>query len=69
MDATFINNTLDKINVYGNGETIYFGLNEDLNSIIGLNYIICSDLRMNFSENELENIIFYKKVIFMLLAN
>ncbi len=60
MDATFINNTLDKINVYGNGETIYFGLNEDLNSIIGLNYIICSDLRMNFSENELENIIFYK---------
>ena len=41
-------NYLETINVNGNGETIYFGLNEESNSILGLNYIVCSDLKLKF---------------------
>ena len=32
----------------------------EANSIIGLNYIVCSDLKLNFNENEIENIVFYR---------
>ena len=53
-------NFLKNINVNGNGETIYFALNETLDKIIGLNYIICSDLKLNFNKNEIQNIIFFK---------
>ncbi len=64
MEATFSeNNLLKNIKVSGNGETIYFGLNEDYKSIIGLNYIICSDLKLNFENNEINNIIFYDNPI------
>ncbi len=61
MKANFYDNDfLKSIEVSGNGETIYFGLNEENTTIIGLNYIICSDLKLNFNNNEIENIIFYK---------
>ena len=61
MKASFYDNDfLKSIEVFGNGETIYFGINEENSSIIGLNYIICSDLKLNFNENEIENIIFYR---------
>ena len=54
------NNNIKSINVKGNGETIYYALDESMENMIGLNYIICSDLRLNFKENEISNIIFYK---------
>ena len=61
MKADFYDNDfLKSIEVFGNGETIYFGINEEANSIIGLNYIVCSDLKLNFNENEIENIVFYR---------
>ena len=61
MKATFLdNNHIESIEVTGNGETIYFALNEESNSILGLNYIICSDLKLNFIDNDVDNIIFYK---------
>ncbi len=64
MKASFSeNNYLETIEVSGNGETIYFGLNEDYKTIIGLNYIICSDLKLNFENNEINNIIFYNNPI------
>ncbi len=64
MLATFSDkNYLKNINVRGNGETIYFGLNEESNSILGLNYIVCSDLKLNFVDNEINNIVFYKNPI------
>ena len=53
-------NFLKNINVNGNGETVYFELNETLDKIIGLNYIICSDLKLNFNKSEIQNIIFFK---------
>ena len=61
MKATFLdNNHIESIEVTGNGETIYFALNEESNTILGLNYIICSDLKLNFIDNDVDNIIFYK---------
>ena len=64
MKAIFSqNNFMKNILVSGNGETIYFGLDEDYKSIIGLNYIICSSLKLNFDNNEIDNIIFYNNPI------
>ena len=64
MKAIFSeNNFMKHILVSGNGETIYFGLDEDYRSIIGLNYIICSSLKLNFDNNEIDNIIFYNNPI------
>ena len=60
IPSFYDNDFLKSIEVFGNGETIYFGINEENSSIIGLNYIICSDLKLNFNENEIENIIFYR---------
>ena len=54
------NNFLKKIEVNGNGESIYFALNDSGNSIIGLNYMICSDMNISFENNEIKNITFYK---------
>ena len=54
------NNFMKKIEVNGNGESIYFSLNDSGNSIIGLNYMICSDMNISFENNEIKNITFYK---------
>ena len=54
------NNFMKKIEVNGNGESIYFALNDSGNSIIGLNYMICSDMNISFENNEIKNITFYK---------
>jgi len=54
------NNNIKSINVKGNGETIYYALDESMENMIGLNYIICSDLRLNFKKNKISNLIFYK---------
>jgi len=54
------NNFMKKIEVNGNGESIYFALNDSGNSIIGLNYMICSDMNISFEKNEIKNITFYK---------
>ena len=54
------NNQIKSIDVKGNGETIYFALEEETYNTIGLNYIICSDLLLNFIDNDIDNIIFYQ---------
>lgn len=54
------NNYINNIQVIGNGESIYFALNEKKNSIIGLNYMICSDMNIRFENNEIKDITFFK---------
>jgi len=61
MTAFFGENAIDHILVNGNGETIYFALEEEDNSMIGMNKIICSDMKIIFGANKLENIMFYVK--------
>ena len=54
------NNYIKNINVTGNGESIYYALHEDDNRIIGLNYMICSDMNIIFDNNEIESITFFQ---------
>jgi lipopolysaccharide export system protein LptA len=59
MVAYFGDNAIDHILVNGNGESIYFALDEVDNSVMGMNKILCSDMKINFGENKLKDIIFY----------
>ena len=59
VDAMFENNQLKTVEVHGNGESIFFMLSEDQAEIIGMNKILCSDMRLNFIDSELNDISFY----------
>jgi len=61
MTAFFDDNAIDHILVNGNGESIYFALDDVDNSMMGMNKILCSDMKINFAENKLTDIIFYIK--------
>ena len=61
MTANFDNNQISKILVNGNGESIYFALEDVSNNLIGMNNILCSDMSINFSNNQVNNIVFYVK--------
>ena len=63
------NNTIDYVDVTGNGESLYFALeqktleNDSLRAtatlLTGMNKIICSNMKINFMEGKLNNITFY----------
>ena len=69
MTAIFNGKAIDHVIVQGNGESIYHALDEktianegDTLSIIalmGMKKIICSNMRINFSEGKVSNISFY----------
>ncbi len=61
MVAQFANNSVSKINVNGNGESIYYLLDEGDSIMMGLNKMICSDMLINFNQNEIKDITFYKQ--------
>jgi len=58
MTAYFTNNKISRINVIGNGESIYYVLDKE--KLIGLNRAICSDITVRFKENKLQTITFIK---------
>ncbi|SNT37643.1 OstA-like protein [Ekhidna lutea] len=64
MLASFKRSEIKRIDVNGNGESIYYVLDEDdPNNIItlGMNRILCSDMTIRFQNEELKNISFYVK--------
>lgn len=64
MTAFFNNSELKKIDVDGNGQSIYYVLDESdsLNTtLMGMNRIICSDMTIRFKDQKLNNISFYVK--------
>ncbi|WP_424961849.1 OstA-like protein [Ekhidna sp.] len=64
MQAYFDRSKITRIDVNGNGESIYYVLDEDdPNNIItlGMNRILCSDMTIRFIDEELDNISFYIK--------
>lgn len=64
MKAYFSESDIEKIDVLGNGEAIYYVLDDANPSSIttmGMNRILCSDLTIRFKDQELNNISFYKK--------
>lgn len=60
MIAQFDANTISEITVSGNGESLYYILNENDTLLVGLNKMLCSDMTMRFINNDLDNITFYK---------
>lgn len=63
MEAIFEESVISRIYVNGNGESIYYVLDEnDPNDIflLGMNRILCSDMTIRFVEDEVDNISFYK---------
>lgn len=71
MTAFFRNKQLHHVLVEGNGESIYFALQDKENEIdgkkekstivSGMNKIICSNMKINFKEGKVNNISFYIK--------
>jgi hypothetical protein len=61
MIAQFDSSRINNIDVTGNGESIYYLLDEGDSILMGLNKMICSDMKIRFGEaNELSNITFFK---------
>jgi len=71
MTANFDGKTIHHVVVLGNGESIYYALEEKktkADSVVtkstetmGLNKIICSNMRINFKKGKVNNISFYIK--------
>jgi len=53
MVAWFKNEALDVVNVYGNGESLFFMRDDKTRNLIGLNTIICSDIVLRFEDRVL----------------
>lgn len=60
MTAYFIGNDLKNVDVTGNGETIYFVADEENSTVlVGMNRIICTNMKIDFVDNEVHDIRFY----------
>jgi lipopolysaccharide export system protein LptA len=57
MIAYFQNNAIHKVDVNGNGESIYFALEKD-SILVGMNKVICSDIMIKFLANKVNSITF-----------
>lgn len=57
MTAYFQNGDIKRVNVNGNGESLYFALEGDT-TVTGMNKAICSDMVLKFGENKLKTISF-----------
>jgi lipopolysaccharide export system protein LptA len=59
MTAFFTENKISKVDVKGNGESIYFALEKDT-IVVGMNKVECSDIMVKFEDNKLNSISFIK---------
>jgi len=59
MIAQFRNSKLHQVDVNGNGESIYFELEEEDSLVMGMNQVLCSDMRLRFYQEKIKDITFY----------
>lgn len=59
MTADFMNKKINRVVVEGNGEAIYYILEEDEKAAMGVNRIICSNITIRFREGKVNNLSFY----------
>ncbi len=59
MTADFLNRKINRVVVEGNGEAIYYILEEDESASSGLNRIICSNITIRFKDGKVNNLSFY----------
>ena len=56
MTAYFTNNKMRRMDVEGNGQSIFIIKDEETQDKIGLNYTECTDLILYFKENQLHEV-------------
>jgi hypothetical protein len=56
MTAYFTNNKIKRINVKGNGQSIFIIRDKETEEKIGLNYTECTDLILYFKANKLKEV-------------
>ncbi len=61
MTGFFLENELRKIDIYGNGETIYYIKEDADSSLVGVNKAECSDMSVYIHDSKVEKIKMYKK--------
>ena len=61
MTAEFSNKKITRVVVEGNGESLYYALQEKDNSFMGMNKILCSNITIRFKDGKLRNLSFYVK--------
>jgi lipopolysaccharide export system protein LptA len=61
MTALFSGQKISKVIVEGNGESLYFALNDDDKAFMGMNKIICSNITIRFKDGKVNNLSFYVK--------
>jgi lipopolysaccharide export system protein LptA len=59
MTAQFSDSKINRVIVEGNGESLYFALNEDDGAAMGMNKIICSNITIRFRNGKVNNFSFY----------
>jgi lipopolysaccharide export system protein LptA len=59
MIAYFKESKLHQVDVNGNGESIYFELEEEDSLIMGMNKVMCSNMRLKFKDQKISDITFY----------
>jgi hypothetical protein len=61
MIAEFADRKINRVIVRGNGESIYFALDEEDQAFMGMNKIICSNITIRFKNGRVNNLSFYVK--------
>jgi lipopolysaccharide export system protein LptA len=61
MTAEMANGKLHKMIVIGNGESIYYLLDEKIMQLMGMNYMICSNITIRFRDGRVNNLTSYVK--------
>ncbi len=61
MTTFFSNGKINQVIVEGNGESLYFALDEDNQGLMGMNKIICSNITIRFKDGKVNNLSFYVK--------
>ena len=59
MEAFFENNEIDRIDVNGNGEILYFALEEGDSVLMGMNKIFCARMKIHFEDQALSSFSVY----------
>jgi hypothetical protein len=61
MTAELANSKINKVIVLGNGESLYYILDDKDKSFMGMNKIICSNITIRFVAGKVNNLSFYVK--------
>ncbi|MEQ8469777.1 MAG: OstA-like protein [Marinoscillum sp.] len=59
MEAYFKDNQIDRIDVNGNGEILYFALEEGDSVLMGMNKIFCASMQIRFKDQKLSSFSVY----------